>query len=112
MNRRELFAGAGAAALSAAGTQAAAPRDALDALVEDAAADWQPVLAPLVEPLLAQLDAAIAGGQTLQDFRAQLPGLFGRMDAAALAERVARAGFMAGLAGAADLDVDNINAGI
>lgn len=94
------------AALSA--TQGAQPRDALDALIDEAASDWRPVLTPLVQPVLAELDAAIARGESLDAFRARVPGLFAQLDARPMAERVARAGMVANLAGAADLDLDTI----
>ncbi|MBX3589073.1 MAG: DUF935 domain-containing protein [Ramlibacter sp.] len=91
------------AALSAAG---APPRDALDELVEEATADWRPVMAGLVQPVLAELDAAIGRGDSLAQFRARLPGMIALMDGRPLAEAAARAGFSAALAGAADLDLD------
>lgn len=94
------------AALSAA--QATQPRDALDALVDEAAGDWRPVMAPLVQPLLAELDAAIARGEPIASFRARVPGIFAQLDARPMADRVARACFTANLAGAADLDLDTI----
>lgn len=84
----------------------AAPRDALDDVTDEALADWQPLLQPLVEPLLAELDKAVALGESLESFRARLPELVTRMDSAPLAERLARATFVANLAGQADLDLD------
>lgn len=92
------------AALSAAlPTSTPTPtRDALDDLVDDALSDWQPVMAPLVNPLLAALDAAVAGGETLEQFRARLPALVAEMDNTPLAERLARASFVARLAGETD----------
>ncbi|MGK2898121.1 MAG: DUF935 domain-containing protein [Burkholderiaceae bacterium] len=83
-----------------------APRDALDDLTDEALADWQPLLRPMVEPLLAELDKAVAAGESLESFRARLPELVTRMDSAPLAERLARATFVANLAGQADLDLD------
>lgn len=81
------------------------PRDALDDVIDDAAADWQPLLAPMVDPLMAELDAAIAAGETLESFRARLPALIERMDARPLGESLARASYLAYLAGEADLDL-------
>jgi phage gp29-like protein len=81
------------------------PRDALDDLIDDATADWQPLLAPMVEPLLAELDKALSRGETLAAFRARLPELIERMDSRALGEQLARAAFSARLAGEADLDL-------
>ncbi|MEQ1685467.1 MAG: DUF935 domain-containing protein [Burkholderiaceae bacterium] len=82
-----------------------APRDAIDPLVDEAAGDWQVQLQPMVDPLLAELDRAIAAGETLEAFRARLPQLVAAMDYTPMAERLARAAFVASLAGAADLDL-------
>ncbi len=84
---------------------APAPRDALDDLVDSALADWAPVMSGLVSPLLAEIDKAVAAGETMQAFRARLSGLGKQMDSAALTERIARATFTARLAGEADLDL-------
>lgn len=80
---------------------AAPPRDPLDDLVDDALSDWQLVASPLVNPLLAALDAAVASGETLESFRAKLPQLASQIDSRPLAERLARASFVARLAGEA-----------
>jgi phage gp29-like protein len=82
------------------------PRDAIDALVDEATADWQPLLAPMVEPVLAALDAAIARGDSLAMFREQLPALVDRMDATPMGDRLARAAFIARLFGDAGLNPD------
>jgi phage gp29-like protein len=86
--------------------QSAPPRDALDVLVDQAADNWQPTLAPLVQPLLRELEAAIARNESASSFGVRLPGLLALMNANALAERTALAGFNAHLAGAADLELD------
>jgi phage gp29-like protein len=90
-----------------AGTMPAAPaqRDALDDLVDSALSDWQPVMSALVEPLMMEIDKALASGESLQAFRDRLPKIAKQMDDAPLAERVARATFAARLAGEADLDL-------
>lgn len=93
------------AALAAEPPPASAPRDALDDLVAEALADWRPLLQPLVGPLLDEMDRAVATGETLQSFAARLPDLIQRMDATAMGEQLARVGFSAQLAGAADLDL-------
>ncbi|MFN0186816.1 MAG: DUF935 domain-containing protein [Aquabacterium sp.] len=77
----------------------------MDQLVAEALADWELLLEPLVQPLLAEIEAQLAAGQTLAGLRDHLPQLLARMDARPAAERLARAAFMARLAGAADLDV-------
>jgi phage gp29-like protein len=84
-----------------------APRDALDDVLDEAIAEWRPMLAPLVEPLLAELDQAVAAGESLADFAARLPELIQSMDGRPLAERLARAAFVARLAGEADLDLED-----
>lgn len=80
--------------------------DALDNLVAEAIGDWRPVMEPMVQPLLTALDKAIAQGETLESFRARLPELIDQMDSRPQAERMARAAFLARLAGEADLDPD------
>jgi phage gp29-like protein len=80
-------------------------RDALDELVDDALADWRPLLKPMVDPLIAEVQKAVAAGESLEAFAARLPELLDRMDSGALAESIARAAFVARLAGAADLDL-------
>lgn len=95
----------GKAALAAELPAAPASRDAIDDLVDEASADWRPMLQPLVGPLLAELDRAVEAGETLQSFAARLPELVQRMDAAPLGEQLARAAFVARLAGQADLDL-------
>lgn len=81
-----------------------AARDAFDDLVDEAVADWQPLLAPMVQPLQDALTAAIANGDTLEAFAARLPELIDRLDGRPLAERLARASFIGHLAGEADFD--------
>lgn len=108
---------AGTAAQSAAGLQAAlvhlvaalaarptlpaaaGSTDALDPLIAAAAADWQPVLGPMVQPLLAELDKAVAAGESLQAFAQRLPEIVAAMDSSALGEHLARAAFVGRLAG-------------
>jgi phage gp29-like protein len=84
---------------------AAPPRDAIDELVDEQLAGWRPLLAPLVQPLLAELDKAVAQGESLAAFAARLPQLVQRMDSRPLADGLARAAFPARLAGEADLDL-------
>lgn len=91
-------------------TTSPAPHDILDDVVADATADWQPLLRPIVGPLLTELDNAVAAGETLEAFAARLPGLIDRMDSRALGESLGRAAFVARLAGEADLDL-NANEG-
>lgn len=89
---------------TAASPDAAPAADALDDLVGQALADWQPAGDPLFAPLLAEIEAAAAAGETPERFRARLAELLPRLDASALAERLAQAMFAARLAGEAGLD--------
>lgn len=92
---------------TALAARAAQPqRDAIDDLVDEEAGRWHPQLAPLVQPLLAELSKAVAAGESLQAFSARLPDLVQGMDARPLAEELARAAFVARLAGEADLDLN------
>lgn len=101
---RALLAGVAAAA---GGQADAGPQpDLIDALVAEQAAQWQPLLGPLIEPLLAELDKGIAAGETLDAFAARLPGIVTRLDAQPLHRSLARSAFSARLAGEADLDLD------
>lgn len=81
--------------------------DAIDALVAEQVQQWQPLLGPMVEPLLAELDAALAAGETLEAFAARLPALIAKLDAQPVTQAIARAAFSARLAGEAGIDLDN-----
>ena len=94
------------AALATALPAAAPPRDAIDELVDDALADWQPLMAPMVEPLLTEISKAVAAGESLEAFAARLPALIDLLDGKPLAEKLARANFVARLAGEADLTLN------
>lgn len=85
--------------------------DAMDLLIDEALADWEVMLAPMVEPLLAEIDKAVASGESLTSLRDRLPALLQVMDARPMAERLARSAFMARLCGAADLDLNAPPAG-
>lgn len=75
--------------------------DALDRLAESALADWVPQMKPLVDPLIQ----AIQGATTYGDLKAALAAAAQAMDPTALAEALAQAGFVAGLAGRAGVDL-------
>lgn len=100
------------AALQAAAQSEKPPKpDALDRLIDDALGDWQPSLAPIVEPLLLELDAAIERGEDIASFRARLPGMIESMDASTLGENLARAAFIARLMGEAGIALgDDVSA--
>ena len=92
------------------GQAAVPPRDAVDDMVDEAVADWQPLLGPLLEPLYDALAAALKRGDDVDTFRAALPELLASMDHRALAERLAAPAFRVRLAGEADLDLSNSQA--
>ena len=83
--------------------------DLIDALVAEQAAQWQAQLGPMVLPLLAEADKAVAAGETLEQFAARLPDLVQLMDAGPATEAVARSGLQARLAGEADLDLGPVD---
>lgn len=80
-------------------------RDLVEQAAADLASDWQPLLSPIVSPLLAELDKALAAGETLAAFRARLPSLVASMDAGPASEQLALSAFLARLAGEADLNL-------
>lgn len=79
--------------------------DDVDAAVEALLAGngWEPIMDPVIEPVLAAASAAVARGESLQDFRARLPELFSAMDDAELVRTLGRMGFSARLSGHAGL---------
>ena len=74
--------------------------DAVQRLVAD---EWEPMMAPVIEPILAAAADALERGETLADFRARLPDLFAGMDDALFVETLQRMGFSAALSGQAGL---------
>ncbi|URI06636.1 DUF935 domain-containing protein [Aquincola tertiaricarbonis] len=89
----------------AALTGQAGQASALDDLVAESAQQWRPLMGPIVEPLLAELQRAADAGESLTSLMARLPQLIERMDGGPLAEHLARTSFSTRLAGAADLDL-------
>jgi phage gp29-like protein len=79
--------------------------DLIDELIDDELQAWRPLMAPMVQPLLDELDRAVAQGESLDAFRARLPEMLVRMDFTALGDSLARAAFSARLAGEAQLDL-------
>ena len=94
------------AALKAQPPTTPAP-DAIDALIERDAENWQPLIAPLLAPIQRALDDAIANNETAAQFIARLPALLAEMDTTPLTEKLTRAAFIARLAGLANLPMDN-----
>lgn len=79
---------------------AADPRpdvDPVDALLAVAMVDWQEDIDPMIGPIQVAMTAAMANGETAEQFLARLPGLLQDMDADALADRLTRAAFAARL---------------
>jgi phage gp29-like protein len=86
--------------MQSAHAQAAEPTpDAIDELVAEALSGWEPQMKPMVDPLQALLDRAAAEGWTAQQLIDALPGVIDDMDAARLTDALARAAFVARLAG-------------
>lgn len=75
------------------------PPDALDALVEEALADWEPLIEPIAERVQALVDQAVADGSTAAELIARLAAALPELPAEALAEPLARAQFVARIAG-------------
>lgn len=73
--------------------------DALDALIDEAMSDWKGMLQPMVDPLQAALDEAVARGDTADQFLARLPGLLEEMSPGRLLASLTNAAFTARLAG-------------
>lgn len=73
-------------------------RDAVDHGVDDALADWE----PLVSPIVAGLEGEIAAAGSADEVKAILAKRFAGMDVSALTEMLARSAFAARLAGEAD----------
>ena len=82
---------------------------AIDAAVESMLAGdgWEPLMEPIIEPVLAEASAALARGDSLEAFRDRsLPALFERMDDAELVQTLRRMGFSSRLSGDAGLSDD------
>lgn len=67
-------------------------------------------MAPVVEPVLEAVAAALERGDSLEAFRASLPALFAELDDTRLAEALRRMGFSAAVSGAAGLGEGTDNA--
>ena len=65
--------------------------------------EWEPMLAPVIEPIMAAAGDALERGDTLEQFRARLPDLFAAMDDERIVETLHRMGFSAALSGQAGL---------
>jgi phage gp29-like protein len=65
--------------------------DAVDDIVDDQLADWEPVIDPLLSPLQELVDELIQGGGTLEDLRGRIAELYARQDAEKLINDLAAA---------------------
>lgn len=65
--------------------------DAVDALADEILGDWEPLMAPMVDPIRR----AVAEAESLEALREQLLGLVDDMDTEAVHNRLAIAGFIA-----------------
>ncbi len=92
-------------AARAPGAPPGPPRDAIDVLVDAELAHWRPMLEPMVQPLLSEVEKALAAGESLEAFAQRLPGLPRLMDAQPMADRLARAAFGARVFGEAGLEL-------
>lgn len=81
----------------AAPTELAEP-DEIDAAAGEAADDWEPQIAPLVDPILALVDDCASA----EEFTERLPELVASQDTGVLTERLARLMFAARLKGMLD----------
>lgn len=79
---------------------AAAP-DALDALADDLAGEWQEAVDPMLDPVRRLLGEV----GSLEEFRDRLAALIGEMDTAAFEEMLVRGTFSARLAGRLEADL-------
>ena len=82
--------------------------DAIDRAVDDLIAGdgWEPMMEPIIEPILAEAGAALDRGESLEAFRERLPEMVARLDDAVVVETLRRMGFAAALSGQAGLEED------
>ncbi|ASM76841.1 hypothetical protein VITFI_CDS1063 [Vitreoscilla filiformis] len=77
----------------------------LDDVIEAELTHWKPLMAPLVQPLLDEIDKAAASGESLESLRARMAQMAARMDTRPLGEAIARAGQKGAVLGAADVNL-------
>ena len=95
--------GSGPASFAEPGGQLAASTDALDALIAEEQAQWQPAMEPLLVPIRKALAEAAEKGLSAGEVLALLPQLLAEMDPSLLADSLTRTAFTARLAGDADI---------
>jgi phage gp29-like protein len=79
----------------------AASGDAMDDLVAQELADWQPLVEPLTQPLQRFLEAAAAQGLSAAEVMERLPAMLAEMDSSALTDSLTRTAFAAAAGGEA-----------
>lgn len=104
-------AGRSPASFAEAPNPRAASGDAMDALVAQELADWQPMVDPLTQPLERFLEAAAAQGLSAGEVMERLPAMLAEMDTSALTDSLTRAAFAAAAGGEAGFEVVNNQAG-
>ena len=79
--------------------------DAVDRAIDDLLAGdgWEPLMEPIIAPVLDAARTALARGDSLDTFREQLPEVFRAMDDTTLVEALHRMGFSARISGGAGL---------
>lgn len=98
---------AATAALAALSAKSEQPyRDQLDDLVTEALSDWETPMAPIADALQAEMDAAMAAGETAAQFLARLPDVMNKLNVSGLTEHLTKAAFAARMAGEAGIDQD------
>ena len=85
--------------------------DALDAVIDTEMAEWQALLEPVVAPLQAAIDEAVAKGESAAQLLERLPTLLESMSPEALTAALTRAAFTARLGGVAGLAAADDGAG-
>ncbi|WP_165184736.1 DUF935 domain-containing protein [Caulobacter soli] len=86
-------------ALAAAALSLAPGRDAIEVFTADELSGWEAV----IDPIIAPIEATLAACSTLEEARDKLASAIAGIDAAALAQLLARAGFAARLVGQSGL---------
>lgn len=79
--------------------------DAMDELVAQELADWQPVMDPMTQPLERFLEAAAAQGLSAAEVMERLPAMLAQMDTSALTDSLTRTAFAAAAGAEAGFEV-------
>jgi len=82
-------------------TRLASRMDAMDELVDDELADWQPLMDPMTQPLERFLEEADKQGLSAAEVLERLPAMLAAMDTGALTDSLTRTAFAAAAGGEA-----------